>query len=107
MARDGQVSDILKQLEVTAGLNGSFLTLNNQLSQLQEDDRVGDVYSEGDILTAVKLRHHQCRNFGCHSGDLAVLVRAEDRQPIIVETSNNQSWQWNTQHFLPTLAVFR
>ena len=40
VARDAQVSDILKQLEVNAGLNGSFLTLNNQLSQLQEDDRL-------------------------------------------------------------------
>ena len=62
VARDGQVGEIIKQLDLT--YPGSFITLNNQLSHLQEDDTVEDVYEEGDVLTAVKLRPDVCRNFG-------------------------------------------
>ena len=106
MARDAPVGEILKQLEKTN--TGSFLALNNQLSQLQEDDTVEDVFDEGEILTAVAVRQHQSRNLVSRSGDLAVLVRVEDRQPVIVEPrSNSQWWEWSTEEFLPTLALFR
>ena len=107
MPRDGQVGDILRQLELLLTSPGSFLSLNNQLSQLQEDDRVEDVYEEGDILTAVKLRHHQSRDAVSRSGDLAVLLTRQERQPVIVEPNILQSWEWSTDQFLPSLTLFR
>ena len=60
--RNAEVGEIMKPLELR--YPGSYITLNNQLSHLQEDDTVEDVYEEGDVLTAVKLRPDVCRNFG-------------------------------------------
>ena len=106
VARDGQVGEIIKQLDLT--YPGSFITLNNQLSHLQEDDTVEDVYEEGDVLTAVKLRHDVCRNLcsGCRHGDLVFLMN-KDKQPIPLEPEMLQSWELRTEDFLSTIAVFR
>ena len=106
VARDGQVGEIIKQLDLT--YPGSFITLNNQLSHLQEDDTVEDVFEEGDVLTAVKLRHDVCRNLcsGCRHGDLVFLMN-KDKQPIPLEPEMLQSWELRTEDFLSTIAVFR
>ena len=103
MARDGLVGEIIKQLDMK--YPGSFITLNNQLSHLQEDDTVEDVYEEGDVLTAVKLRHNLCRDSVCRptGGDLVCLM-TQDKQPILLES---EIQQFKTADFLSTLAVFR
>ena len=105
VASDGKVGEIVAQLELT--YPGSYITLNNQLSHLQEDDTVEDVYKTGDVLTAVKLRHNMCRNSACcHAGDLVFLMN-KDKQPILVEPESEQCWEWKTEDFLSTMAVFR
>ena len=103
VARDGLVGEIIKQLDMK--YPGSFITLNNQLSHLQEDDTVEDVYEEGDVLTAVKLRHDVCRN-RCSDGALVFLMN-KDKHPIPLEPEMLQTWELRTEDFLSTMAVFR
>ena len=108
VARDSTVGAIITQLDLT--YPGSFITLNNQLSHLQEDDIVEDVFEEGDVLTAVKSCHNMCRNFapGCgFPGDLVCLMN-RDKQPILGEPPGiHKCWEFRTEDFLPTVAVFR
>ena len=55
-----EVTEILNPLE--ARFPGSYVTLNNQLTQLQEDDVIKDVYREGDVLSAIKMSHNISRD---------------------------------------------
>ena len=107
VARDGLVAEIILQLDLT--YPGSHISLNNQLSHLQEDDTVEDVYEEGDVLTAVKVRHNMPRNLGSEgrrAGDLVFLLN-KDKLPILIEPEMEQSWELKTEDFLSTMAVFR
>ena len=105
VARDGRVGEIITQLNKT--FPGYHIILNNQLSNLQEDDTVEDVCEEGDILTAVKRRQDLPRNAGFPSaGDLVCLMN-RDKQPILLEPEIKQCWEFKTKDFLPTMAVFR
>ena len=104
VARDERVGEIITQLDLIPGYH---ITLNNQLSNLQEDDTVEDVCEEGDILTAVKRRQDLPRNAGFPSaGDLVCLMN-RDKQPILLEPEIKQCWEFKTKDFLPTMAVFR
>ena len=107
VARDGRVGEIITQLDKT--FPGYHIILNNQLSNLQEDDTVEDVCEEGDILTAVRRRQDLPRD-SCSEfpsvGDLVCLMN-RDKQPILVEPGNEQCWELKTRDFLPSMAVFR
>ena len=104
----GEVSEILNPLE--ARFPGSYVTLNNQLTQLQEDDVIADVYKEGDVLSAIKMRHSIPRD-GVRwpdrpSGDVVVFVD-KYKKPIFFEPKNIEKWKWNEMEFSPYIAVFR
>ena len=89
---------------------GSYVYLNNALSQLQEDDIIEDVYQEEDVLTAVKLKH-DIERFGGKwvdnkSGYIVVLLRRNGK-PTYIEPSNEQFWEFGFLDFYPKLVVFR
>ena len=103
-----EVTEILEPLE--ARFPGSYVTLNNQLTQLQEDDVIKDVYREGDVLSAIKMRHMISRD-GVKwpdrpSGDVVVFVDKK-KNPIFFEPKNIEKWKWNETEFSQYIAVFR
>ena len=104
VARDAQVGEIITQLE--QDYPESFFTLNSQLSHLQEDDTVEDVFEEGDVLTAVRRRHNIVRNVSGQGGDLVCLV-TKDKQPILLQHEIHQCLEIRTEDFMSTVAVFR
>ena len=88
---------------------GSYVSLNNAMSQLQEDDVIEDVYEEDDVLTAMKHRHDSERNgkwVDNRSGDMVVLMDKNNR-PMYVEPSNEQYWEFGILDLYPRLVVFR
>ena len=89
---------------------GSYVSLNNAMTQLQEDDIIEDVYQEEDVLTAVKQKHDIERNGGRwvdnKSGDIVVLMNKNNR-PVYVEPSNEQYWEFGALNLYPRLVVFR
>ena len=103
-----EVTEILNPLE--RRFPGSYITLNNQLTQLQEDDLIKDVFREGDVLSAIKMRHMISRD-GVKwpdrpSGDVVVFVDKQ-KNPIFFEPKNIEKWKWNEIDFSPYIAVFR
>lgn len=105
-----EVTEILEPIE--ARFPGSYVTLNNQLTQLQEDDVIKDVYREGDVLSAIKTRHmiDERLNLGAWpdrpSGDVVVFVDKK-RNPIFWEPKNIEKWKWYETEFSQCIAVFR
>ena len=104
----GEVSEILNPLEER--FPGSYVSLNNQLTQLQEDDVIEDVYRKGDVLSAIKMRHDISRD-GVRwpdrpSGDVVVFMD-KYKKPIFFEPKNIEKWKWNDMEFSPYIAVFR
>lgn len=108
ISRKGKVGEIINDLNQK--FPGSFVSLNNAMSLLQEDDVIEDVYEEEDVLTAVKQKHDIERNVGKYvdnqSGDIVVLMDRNNR-PIYVEPSNEQFWEFSLLDLYPRLVVFR
>ena len=105
---DAEVTELLEPLE--AMFPGSYVTLNNQLTQLQEDDIIKDVYREGDVLSAIKMRHMISRD-GVKwpdrpSGDVLVFFD-KLKNPIFFEPKNIEKWKWDENDFSQYIAVFR
>ena len=89
---------------------GSYLTLNNKLTQLQEDDIVEEVFTEGDVLTGLKMKHNVERNGvkWCDkpAGDIVVLSNLITKQPLVVESKYEQKFQFKPAEFSSTVSIF-
>merc|ERR1712154_329905 len=106
--RDVEVGEVMKPLE--ARYPGSYITLNNKLTQLQEDDILSEVYQEGDVLTGLKMKHNIERNGvkWCDkpSGDVVVLSNIVTKQHLVVETKNEQIFQFKPKEYAPVVSIF-
>ena len=67
-------------------------------SGLQEDDIVEEVFQPGDVLTGLKMKHNVERNGvkWCDkpAGDIVVLSNLITQQQLVVETKNEQKFQF-------------
>merc|ERR1712062_32946 len=106
--RNAEVGEIMKPLELR--YPGSYITLNNKLTQLQEDDIVEQVFQEGDVLTGMKMKHNIERNGvkWCDkpSGDVVVLSNIITNQQLVVETKNEQIFQFKPKEYAPIVSIF-
>jgi len=106
--RDAEVGEIMKPLELR--YPGSYITLNNKLTQLQEDDIVEEVFQEGDVLTGLKMKHNIERNGvkWCDkpSGDVVVLSNKITNQQLVVETKNEQKFHFKPAEYASTVTIF-
>ena len=78
-------------------------------SGLQEDDIVEDVFQPGDVLTGLKMKHNVERNGvkWCDkpAGDIVVLSNLITQQQLVVETKNEQKFQFRqSEHTFPALT---
>merc|ERR1712025_709162 len=108
VSRDVEVGEVMKPLEKL--YPGSYITLNNKLTQLQEDDILSEVYQEGDVLTGLKMKHNIERNGvkWCDkpSGDVVVLSNILTKQHLVVETKNEQTFQFKPNEYAPVVSIF-
>lgn len=106
--KNAEVGEIMKPLELR--YPGSYVTLNNKLTQLQEDDIVEEVFQEGDVLTGLKMKHNIERNGvkWCDkpSGDVVVLSNKITNQQLVVETKNEQKFQFKPEEYASTVTIF-
>jgi len=106
--RNAEVGEIMKPLELR--YPGSYITLNNKLTQLQEDDIVEDVFQEGDVLTGLKMKHNIERNgvkwCDMPSGDVVVLSNKITSQQLVVETKYEQKFQFKPEQYASTVTIF-
>ena len=60
VGKDSNIEDIQKELE--GEFADAHIFINNRMSQLQDDDRVGDVYEVGDVLTVLGAPQDMARS---------------------------------------------
>lgn len=106
--RDAEVGEVMKPLEKK--YSGSYVTLNNKLTQLQEDDIVEDVFQEGDVLTGLKMKHNVERNGvkWCDkpAGDIVVFSNKITNQQLVVESKNEQKFQFKPAEYSSIVSIF-
>lgn len=106
--RNAEVGEIMKPLELR--YPGSYITLNNKLTQLQEDDLVEDVFKEGDVLTGLKMKHNVERNgvkwCDYPSGDVVVFSNKITNQQLVVEAKFEQKFQFKPEQYASTVTIF-
>ena len=90
---------------------GSHMFMNNQLTELQDDDIIEDVYEEGDVLTAFrtpcnKERFQRAQKIKNESDAIVVLVDKK-KQPIFIKSGNEELYKWRALNFDHIITVFR
>ena len=107
MGKDANVEEIQKELELE--LPDAHIFINNKMSQLQDDDKVGDVYEWGDVLTGVGVRHDLSRSKDSRpQGDILVMVDRNHRiifLPIVA--GGPKVFKFGASEFCPSIGVFR
>ena len=105
VGKDGNVEDIQKELDFE--YPDSHMFINNKMSQLQDDDRVVDVYEDGDILTGLGVGQDEPRSKDSRPpGDILVTVERRDNK-IIFLPIGPQVFKFRASEFFPSIGVFR
>lgn len=105
MSRSDQVSVVIKQLEEK--YPGYHISMINQLTQLQDDDIMEDIFEEGDVLTAIKTKEGMDRADILNASGDVVVLESKNRQPIFLEPQCDQTWSRRVFDFSPAMTVFR
>ena len=108
ISRTATVGDILTDLRER--FPGNYASLNNAVTELQEDDLIDDVFEEEDVFTAVEQKDDEVRFVGkkfknC-SDDLVILMDKKKR-PFFLEKKDEHCLQMRALDFFPTVVVFR
>ena len=107
MPRNAEVRKLLDNLK--AEYPGAHIFMNNQLSELQCDDILDDIYEEGDVLTAFRTEMNMERTVSQikNASDAIVVLVNRKRQPIFIKSGNTESYKWKALNFDPIITVFR
>ena len=108
VGKDSNVEDIQKELEQDSEFRGAaHIFINNKMSQLQDDDRLVDVYQAGDILTGLGVPHDKDRSKDHRTpGDILVMADSNDKI-IFLPINGPQAFKFKASEFYPSIAVFR
>ena len=105
VSRSDQLSVVIKQLEEK--YPGYHISMNNQLTQLEDDGIMEDVFEEGDVLTAIKMKEGQDRADILNASGDVVVLESKNRQPVFLEPQCDQTWSRKLFDFSPAMTVFR
>ena len=107
MAPEAEVSEILTKMREK--YLDSHISLNNKLTELQDDDVLEDIFEEGDVLTAFRRANNNARatqSFKNESDAIVVLVDRKN-QPMFIKSGNEKRYKWKALVFKRTITVFR
>ena len=105
MSRYDQLKVVIKHLEEK--YPGYHICMNNQLTQLQDDDILEDIFDEGDVLNAIKTKEGLDRADILNASGDVVVLESRNRQPVFLEPQCDQTWSRSLFDFSSTLSVFR
>ena len=112
VGKDSNIEDIQRELE--GEFADAHIFINNRMSQLQDDDRVGDVYEVGDVLTVLGAPQDMARSNTDFRppDDILVVVERNNKEGthkiIFIPICNRpQDFKFRSSEFFPYIAVFR
>ena len=107
MAPEAMISEILTKMREK--YLDSHISMNNKLTELQDDDVLEDVFVEGDVFTAFRTANNNARaaqSFKNESDAIVVLVDRKD-QPMFIKSGTEKKYKWKALDFKRTITVFR
>ena len=107
MPRRAELRKLLDKLR--QDFTGSHIFLNHQLTELQDDDILEDIYEEGDVLTAFRtpMNKERAASQIKNASDAIVVLVNKKRQPIFIKSGKTESYKWKALDFDPIITVFR
>ena len=110
MSRDSTVGDVKRLLEdIYSGVNFS---LNNKLLELEDDDILGHVIDDDDMITA---NRHDPRNEARYikanvqneSGSIVAIINKRNNKPVILEGKSTNILNLSKLAYMRIITVFR
>ena len=109
MSKELKVKNISEKLEKL--FPGCHFYLNNQLLELDNDDKLDDVMDDGDMLTATKHDPSGLRATGTNiqsdSDSIITLINKRDKKPIILKPHTTNFLNVSSLAYKRIITVFR
>ena len=106
MPPKAMISDVLKKLGKK--YSDSHIFMNNELTELQDDDILEDIFEEGDIFTAFRTGHNKERAPVLRNNlDSIVVLVDRKRQPMFIKSGTEEKYRWKALDFDPTITLYR
>ena len=106
MAPGAMLSEILKKL--VDKYPDSHIFMNNDLTELQDDDILEDIFEEGDIFTAFRTGTDKERVQMIKNNSDAIVVLVDKKgKPMFIKSGTEEKYKWKLTDFDRTITVFR
>ena len=106
MAPRAQLSAILKKL--VEKYPDSHIFMNNELTELQDDDVLEDIFEKGDIFTAFRTATNKERIVQKikNSSDAIVTLVDKNGKPMFIKSGTEEKYKWKLMDFDRIITVF-
>ena len=106
MPPGAMLSEILKQLKEK--YPGSHIFMNNNLTELQDDDILEDIFEDGDIFTAFRAGTNKERVQMIKNNSDAIVVLVDKKgKPMFIKSGTEEKYKWKLTDFDRIITVFR
>ena len=106
VAPDAELSVLLNELK--RKYPDSHMFMNNNLTELQDDDILEDIYEDGDIFTAFRTGHNKKRADVIKNESDAILVLMDKGgKPMFIKSGMEEKYKWKLTNFDRIIQVFR
>ena len=106
MAPEAELSDLLNELKKI--YSDTHMFMNNNLTELQDDDKLEEIYEDGDIFTAFRTGHNKQRAKTIKNESDAILVLMDKGgKPMFIKSGTEEKYKWKLTNFDRTITVFR
>ena len=102
-----QLSEVLKELGEK--YPDSHIFMNNDLTELQDDDILEDIFEEGDIFTAFRTGTNNDRELQTirNTSDAVVALVDKKGKPMFIKSGTEEKYKWKLTDFDHIITVFR
>ena len=106
MPPGAMLSEILKQLNEKYPKCHIFM--NNNLTELQDDDILEDIFEDGDIFTAFRAGTNKERVQMIKNNSDAIVVLVDKKgKPMFIKSGTEEKYKWKLMDFDRIITVFR
>ena len=106
MAPGAQLKEVLKKLAEI--YPDSHIFMNNELTELQDDDVLEDIFEKGDIFTAFRTATNKERIVQKikNSSDAIVTLVDKNGKPMFIKSGTEEKYKWKLMDFDRIITVF-
>lgn len=106
MSPRAELCEILKKLEEKYPKSHFFM--NNDLTELQDDDILEDIYEDGNVFTAFRTGTNKERAQMIKNKSDAIVVLVDKKgRPMFIKSNTEEKYKWKLTDFDRIITVFR